>query len=141
MLATPRCCNDLLSVNTLRRGNHDRVNVGTFNRVVRWFSNDAVERTEGAEFEAVWTPIRNYQAVISGSWIWTADTLADPSVIRVNPNGSINNIAGIVNREGNVLGMMPHPERSVESRLGSADGLAIFKSLVLAATAVSVLQT
>lgn len=72
------------------------VNVGTFNRVVRWFSNDAVERTEGAEFEAVWTPIRNYQAVISGSWIWTADTLADPSVIRVNPNGSVNFIYDVL---------------------------------------------
>jgi len=46
-----------------------------------------------------------------------------------NPNGSINNIAGIINREGNVLGMMPHPERAVESILGSADGLKVFESV------------
>jgi phosphoribosylformylglycinamidine synthase len=46
-----------------------------------------------------------------------------------NPNGALNNIAGIVNAEGNVLGMMPHPERACESILGSADGLAVFQSL------------
>ncbi len=46
-----------------------------------------------------------------------------------NPNGSANNIAGIINREGNVLGMMPHPERSVEALLGSVDGLKIFESM------------
>lgn len=47
-----------------------------------------------------------------------------------NPNGSIANIAGIVNEQGNVLGMMPHPERAVESLLGSADGLNVFQSIV-----------
>lgn len=49
-----------------------------------------------------------------------------------NPNGSINNIAGIINAEGNVLGMMPHPERAVEKILGSADGLKLFESLRVA---------
>ena len=47
-----------------------------------------------------------------------------------NPNGSANNIAGILNESGNILGMMPHPERSCESLLGSTDGLLIFQSLV-----------
>jgi phosphoribosylformylglycinamidine synthase len=47
-----------------------------------------------------------------------------------NPNGSMNNIAGICNRERNVVGLMPHPERAVESALGSDDGLVIFKSMV-----------
>lgn len=47
-----------------------------------------------------------------------------------NPNGSINNVAGIINQRGNVCGMMPHPERSSEALLGSVDGLQIFKSLV-----------
>jgi phosphoribosylformylglycinamidine synthase I len=47
-----------------------------------------------------------------------------------NPNGSMNNIAGICNRERNVAGLMPHPERAVESALGSDDGLVIFKSMV-----------
>lgn len=46
-----------------------------------------------------------------------------------NPNGSLKNIAGICNRERNVLGMMPHPERAAESALGSNDGRVIFRSL------------
>src|SRR3989339_366543 len=46
-----------------------------------------------------------------------------------NPNGAIDDIAGIVNKKGNVLGMMPHPERSSELDLGSEDGLLIFKSI------------
>ncbi len=46
-----------------------------------------------------------------------------------NPNGSADNIAGITNREGNVLGMMPHPERAMESILGSDDGLRLFESI------------
>jgi phosphoribosylformylglycinamidine synthase I len=47
-----------------------------------------------------------------------------------NPNGSMANIAGICNRERNVAGLMPHPERAVESALDSADGLVIFRSMV-----------
>lgn len=47
-----------------------------------------------------------------------------------NPNGSLEDIAGIINKEGNVLGMMPHPERAVEDILGSSDGLRFFKSIV-----------
>jgi phosphoribosylformylglycinamidine synthase subunit PurQ / glutaminase len=46
-----------------------------------------------------------------------------------NANGSVNNIAGIINEHGNVLGLMPHPERSVEELLGSSDGLPLFESL------------
>ncbi|HVW77384.1 MAG TPA: phosphoribosylformylglycinamidine synthase subunit PurQ [Alloacidobacterium sp.] len=49
-----------------------------------------------------------------------------------NPNGSLSNIAGIVNEGRNVLGMMPHPDRSSESLLGSADGFRIFASMLLA---------
>jgi len=47
-----------------------------------------------------------------------------------NPNGSLANIAGIVNEGRNVLGMMPHPDRSSEALLGSADGLGIFNSII-----------
>jgi phosphoribosylformylglycinamidine synthase subunit PurQ / glutaminase len=47
-----------------------------------------------------------------------------------NPNGAMRDIAGITNAAGNVLGMMPHPERAVESLLGSTDGLALFESLL-----------
>jgi phosphoribosylformylglycinamidine synthase len=46
-----------------------------------------------------------------------------------NPNGSLNNIAGITNAKGNVLGMMPHPERAMEGLLGSADGRLVFDSI------------
>jgi phosphoribosylformylglycinamidine synthase len=46
-----------------------------------------------------------------------------------NPNGSLDSIAGIINKEGNILGMMPHPERAVESILGSSDGKLIFESI------------
>jgi phosphoribosylformylglycinamidine synthase subunit PurQ / glutaminase len=47
-----------------------------------------------------------------------------------NPNGSIHDIAGIVNEGGNVLGMMPHPERAVDPLLGPADGLPLFESIL-----------
>ena len=47
-----------------------------------------------------------------------------------NPNGSVAGIAGVLNAEGNVLGLMPHPERAVEALLGSTDGLGLFRSLV-----------
>ena len=47
-----------------------------------------------------------------------------------NPNGSVNGIAGIRNRRGNVLGLMPHPERACESILGGEDGRGLFESLV-----------
>lgn len=47
-----------------------------------------------------------------------------------NPNGSMRDIAGIVSTEGNVMGMMPHPERAVEPILGPADGLALFESIL-----------
>jgi phosphoribosylformylglycinamidine synthase I len=47
-----------------------------------------------------------------------------------NPNGSSNNIAGIISREGNVIGMMPHPERALDSLLGSDDGLGFFQSIL-----------
>ncbi len=50
-----------------------------------------------------------------------------------NPNGSVEAIAGVVNREGNVLGMMPHPERAGEAVLASTDGLFVFRSMLGAA--------
>ncbi len=52
-----------------------------------------------------------------------------------NPNGSLNNIAGICNRQGNVLGMMPHPERASDAALGCVDGFALFEGLLQAAPA------
>ncbi len=57
----------------------------------------------------------------------TADGKSTPET---NPNGSLDNIAGIMNADGNVLGMMPHPERSAESILGNEDGRLIFLSML-----------
>ncbi len=50
----------------------------------------------------------------------------------VNPNGSVADIAGIVNAEGNILGMMPHPERAIDEALGSTDGALIWQSIFAA---------
>src|SRR3989475_7778712 len=56
---------------------------------------------------------------------------ADGRVTRAaNPNGSVENVAGIVNPEGTVLGLMPHPERAAEAAMGSTDGLLLFQSLL-----------
>src|ERR1700728_530407 len=55
---------------------------------------------------------------------------ASPDDFDANPNGALAAIAGLCNRERNVVGLMPHPERAAESALGSVDGLVIFRSLV-----------
>lgn len=55
---------------------------------------------------------------------------------QTNPNGSLHNIAGISNRRGNVLGMMPHPERAADPQLGNVDGMKLFTSLLAGAIAV-----
>ena len=52
---------------------------------------------------------------------------------QANPNGSLDNIAGIRNAAGNVLGLMPHPERCAESVLGNEDGQLLFRSMIDAA--------
>ena len=52
-----------------------------------------------------------------------------------NPNGSLNNIAGICNEARNVVGMMPHPERACEPALGGTDGLVVLESIVKAMAA------
>jgi phosphoribosylformylglycinamidine synthase len=57
-----------------------------------------------------------------------------------NPNGSINNIAGICNEGRNVVGLMPHPERACELAVGSADGLVMFESVVHALSRQGSLQ-
>lgn len=60
--------------------------------------------------------------------------LAPEQDFEANPNGALAAIAGICNRERNVVGLMPHPERAVEQPLGSADGLVIFRSIVASLT-------
>jgi phosphoribosylformylglycinamidine synthase subunit PurQ / glutaminase len=56
-------------------------------------------------------------------------------VPEANPNGSLENIAGICNRERNVFGLMPHPDRATDERLGSADGVKVFRSMLETITA------
>ncbi|MBW4473595.1 MAG: phosphoribosylformylglycinamidine synthase subunit PurQ [Stenomitos rutilans HA7619-LM2] len=109
-----------------------------------------VERTD-----LPWTQHYQKETVITlpiahgeGNYYADADTLADLEangqiVFRYathagdvddasNPNGSLNNIAGICNREGNVLGMMPHPERAADSMLGGTDGIRLFEGILAA---------
>ena len=59
---------------------------------------------------------------------------AGQTTAAANPNGSVNNIAGIINERGTVLGMMPHPERACEALLGGEDGLHIWRSILEEAT-------
>ena len=80
---------------------------------------------EGAELAEL---ERNNQIIFR--YVRADGRAVDASDREANPNGSLHAIAGICNRERNVLGLMPHPERAVELGLGSADGLAIFRSLV-----------
>jgi phosphoribosylformylglycinamidine synthase len=62
---------------------------------------------------------------------------AGNSTAASNPNGSLNHIAGICNAAGNVLGMMPHPERAADAALGSVDGMALFEGLLKAVPALA----
>jgi len=57
-------------------------------------------------------------------------TAAGDVTLEANPNGSARNIAGILNERGNVLGMMPHPERACDARLGGEDGNVIWRSVL-----------
>ena len=85
------------------------------------------------------TPVAHHD----GNYFADAETLkslhGDGRVVftyanNTNPNGSVDDIAGILNARGNVLGMMPHPENHVEAALGGTGGLGIFKSLAQSVT-------
>jgi phosphoribosylformylglycinamidine synthase I len=90
--------------------------------------------SEYANEEVIQVPIAHGE----GNYTCDADTLASLKANNQivftysnnNPNGSVEDIAGIVNKRGNVLGMMPHPERAVHELIGGTDGLALFKSIV-----------
>ncbi|HEX8122700.1 MAG TPA: phosphoribosylformylglycinamidine synthase subunit PurQ [Solirubrobacteraceae bacterium] len=77
----------------------------------------------------------------SGRYYVPEEQLADLNVVfryahDGNPNGSTNDIAGVANAEGNVVGLMPHPEHAVDALTGSADGLKLFESAVRERVAV-----
>ncbi|CAI2653234.1 Phosphoribosylformylglycinamidine synthase subunit PurQ [Apilactobacillus kunkeei] len=96
-------------------------------------NNDTMFTDQYEESEVIDIPIAHGE----GNYYCDDETLAqlkanDQIVFTYedNPNGSCDSIAGVVNEQGNVLGMMPHPERAVESILGGTDGLKLFKSLL-----------
>lgn len=98
-------------------------------------NNDTIFTSKYEQGQEIVLPIAHAE----GSYYCDEETLAELEankqiVFRYadgeNPNGSLANIAGITNKAGNVLGMMPHPERAVEEILGFTDGLGLFKSLV-----------
>src|SRR5437660_920314 len=91
-----------------------------------------INSVEGLQADYVWhkkTSLRDYDAIVlPGGFAYGDDR--GRIVPEANPNGSIENIAGICNREGNVLGLMPHPDRACDARLGSADGAKILRSMM-----------
>jgi phosphoribosylformylglycinamidine synthase len=102
-------------------------------QAVRVESNRSVLTRSVAPGEVLQIPINHF----SGNYVCDAVTAArlrddDRVVLRYvdNPNGSTDDIAGICSAEGNVVGLMPHPERAIDDRLGSTDGLPLVASLV-----------
>jgi phosphoribosylformylglycinamidine synthase len=77
-----------------------------------------------AEADVITRLERNRQVIFR--YVSAAGEVTDAA----NPNGSVNNIAGICNEQRNVVGLMPHPERASELAVGSADGLALFESIL-----------
>jgi len=116
------------------------------NKDVRFLSQDVTLEVESTDSIYTRTLKKGYKLTMpiahkQGNFIADSDTLKKlENENRIafryinnkngNPNGSTNRIAGILNKEKNVLGMMPHPERAVESILGSNDGIDIFKSMI-----------
>lgn len=120
------------------------------NQTVQFICQDQAIRVENADtpYTCLYEPGQVLQVPIAhkeGNYFCDQETLAGLEANRqivfrycdpagnvneaANPNGSRDNIAGIVNQRGNVLGMMPHPERCSEELLGNADGLKIWKSI------------
>ena len=105
----------------------------------RWRRTRSVLTTGPRPGAILRLPINHFE----GNYVCDADTLArlradDRVVVRYvdNPNGSLDDIAGICNEAGNVVGLMPHPERASDVLLGSADGVVLLESLLAAAGAV-----
>lgn len=96
-------------------------------------NNETMFTTEYAKHDEITLPIAHGE----GNYYCDEDTLqsleANDQIVfkyKENPNGSVADIAGIINRQGNVLGMMPHPERAMNRLLGSDDGLKLFRSIL-----------
>ena len=94
---------------------------------------DTAFTSEATQAQTLRIPINHFE----GNWYCEPDVLGrlqenDQIVLRYvdNPNGSLDDVAGVMNEAGNVLGLMPHPERACEAILGSADGRVIFSSML-----------
>ena len=103
-------------------------------------STDSVLTSEAAEGDVLRVPINHFE----GNYTCSPETLAqlqanDQIVLRYveNPNGSVDDIAGICNEGRNVVGLMPHPERAISDLLGSQDGVPLLRSLLLRAAALA----
>jgi phosphoribosylformylglycinamidine synthase len=101
-------------------------------------STDSVLTSEAAVGDVLRVPINHFE----GNYTCSPETLAElraneQVVLRyvTNPNGSVDDIAGICNLERNVVGLMPHPERAISSLLGSDDGIPLLQSLIAQAAA------
>jgi phosphoribosylformylglycinamidine synthase len=106
--------------------------------VLRVETTSTVLTNEANVGDVLRIPINHFE----GNYVCDERTLAELRaesrvVVRYvdNPNGSLDDIAGICNAEGNVVGLMPHPERASDALLGSSDGIVLLKSLLAAATA------
>lgn len=120
----------------------------------------ALRKNAGLKFLCKWTELRVCNATTAltaraaagdrlripinhfeGNWYCSDEELArlrarDQIVLRyvANPNGSLDDVAGVMNEKGNVFGLMPHPERACEAALGSVDGQVLFTSLLESAS-------
>ena len=103
-------------------------------------STDSVLTSAAAVGDVLRVPINHFE----GNYTCSPETLAelraeDRIVLRYvdNPNGSVDDIAGICNEGRNVVGLMPHPERAISELLGSADGVPLLRSVLDATTPVA----
>lgn len=103
-------------------------------------STDSVLTSETTLGDVLRVPINHFE----GNYTCSPETLAELQaneqiVLRyvTNPNGSVDDIAGICNTERNVVGLMPHPERAISDLLGSQDGVPLLRSLLLQAAVTS----
>jgi len=103
-------------------------------------STDSVLTSQAAKGQVLRVPINHFE----GNYTCSPETLAelqaeDRIVLRYvdNPNGSVDDIAGVCNAGRNVVGLMPHPERAISALLGSADGVPLLRSVLLAGVAAT----
>jgi phosphoribosylformylglycinamidine synthase I len=111
---------------------------------VRVTSTDSVLTSGTAVDDVLRVPINHFEGNYTCDRATLDELRAENRVVLRyvdNPNGSVDDIAGIANAAGNVVGLMPHPERAISLLLGSADGLPLLRSLVTAAAAGPVAAT